>query len=195
MPKATDVVRILDGEARRIGAARRIGLRRELAQRRLIAALAVRPQPHGRVRLARLAEPGLGQRDHGFLLAAMREPRHRLAERDDLSGLRQRRRDDAVGVGLEVAVGELVAREIERAPGAFEPAFGFVLRPLLAVEVGDRRVAARAQRRVALEIGRRLREVRGRGGMLGLRRFRPAASGPADRAAPRRRRRARGRRH
>ncbi len=73
----------------------------------------------------------------------MGEPHHRLADGDDLTGLGQRRGDHAVGVGLEVGIAELVAREVERAPGALEAPFGFVLRRLLAVEVGDRRVAAR----------------------------------------------------
>ena len=76
----------------------------------------------------------------------MGEPRDRLADRDDLAGLGERRRDDAVGVGLEIGIAELVARELERTPRALDAAFGFVLRQLLAVEVRDRRKAALAQR-------------------------------------------------
>ena len=71
------VIGVEDREARRKGAGRRVGLRRKLAQPRLEAAVAIRPQPHGRLRLLRLAEPGFRQRHDGFLLALMREPRHR----------------------------------------------------------------------------------------------------------------------
>ncbi len=45
------VVRVLDGEARRIGAGGGVGLRRELAQPRLEAAVAIGPQPHRRLGL------------------------------------------------------------------------------------------------------------------------------------------------
>ena len=76
----------------------------------------------------------------------MREPRDRLADRDHLARLGERRRDDAVGVGLQFGVGELIARELERTLGPLDAAFGFVLRQLLAVEVRDRREAALAQR-------------------------------------------------
>ena len=163
------VVGILDGEARRVGAASRgrpAATARAAAQRSCgrDPTTGARPSP----RLARLAEPGLGQRDHRFLLAVMGEPRHRLADGDDLAGLGQRRGDHAVGVGLEFGIGELIAREVERALGALEPPFGLVLGGLLAIEVGDRRIAAPSQRGVALEIGGRLREIRGRGGELGL---------------------------
>src|SRR2546430_9100641 len=47
-----------------------------------------------------------GQRDHGFLLAAMGETRDGLADRDDLARLGERRRDDAVRVGLEIAIAD-----------------------------------------------------------------------------------------
>ena len=45
----------------------------------------------------------------------MGEPRHRLADRDDLAGLGERRGDDAVGVALELGIGQLIAGEVERA--------------------------------------------------------------------------------
>ena len=98
----------------------------------------------------------------------MGELHDRLADRDDLSGFGPRRRDHAVGVGLEIGIGELVAGEVERAAGAPEAAFGFVVRRLLAVVFGDRRVAARLQRGVAVEIGRGLRKTRGGRGKLRL---------------------------
>ena len=81
----------------------------------------------------------------------MGEPCHRLTEGDDLTGLGQRRRNHAVGIGLEIGIGELVAGEVERAPRALEAPFGFVLGRLLAIEVGDRGIAACLQRGVALE--------------------------------------------
>ena len=84
------------------------------------------------MRHARVAEPSLGQGHLGFLLAAMREPRHRLADGDDLSGLRERRGDDAVGIGAKLGIGELVAGELECAARALEPALGFVACRLLA---------------------------------------------------------------
>ena len=101
----------------------------------------------------------------------MREPRDRLSDRDHLARLGERRRDDAVGVGFQFGVAELVACELERALGALDAAFGFVLRQLLAVEVRDRREAALAQCHVALMIGGGLRLVGGRGGKLGGRAF------------------------
>ena len=68
----------------------------------------------------------------------MGEPRHRLPDGHDLARLGQRRRDDAVGVGLELRIGELIAGKIERALRALEAAFGLVLGGLLAIVVGDR---------------------------------------------------------
>ena len=65
----------------------------------------------------------------------------------------ERRGDHAVGVGLEIGIAELIAREVERALGALEAAFGLVLRRFLAVEIRDRGEAARLERGVALEIG------------------------------------------
>ena len=61
--------------------------------------------------LARLAEPGLRQRDDGFHLAVPGEFDNRLPDSDDLAGLAQRRRDDAVGIGRKLRLGELVLRE------------------------------------------------------------------------------------
>jgi hypothetical protein len=74
--------------------------------------------------------------------------------------------DHAVGVGLELGTGELIARQIERAPRAIEPALCFIGCRLLAVEVGDRGPAVGLELRMALEIGSRLREIRGRRGEL-----------------------------
>ena len=118
MPNATLSSGSRDGEARRVGAGRGVGLRRELAQPGIEAAAALRPQLDRRGGLARLAEPGLRQRHHGFLLAVVGEPRHRLADGDDLAGLGQGRGDHAVGVGLEVGIAERIAGEVERALGA-----------------------------------------------------------------------------
>ena len=116
MPSATRVVGILDGEARRVGAGRGIGLRRELAQARREAAVRARPQPHAWRATARASPSQVsGSATSGFHLAAMGEPRHRLAERHHLARLGQRRGDHAVGVGLELRIGELIAGEIERA--------------------------------------------------------------------------------
>ena len=169
MPKATAVVRVRDSEARRVGAGGGIGLRRELAQPRIEAAVALRPQLHRGLGLARLAEPGLRQRHHRFLLAPVGEPRHRLADGDDLAGLGQGRGDHAVGVGLEVGIAELHcgARSSARLARC-EPPFGLVIRRLLAVEVGDRREALALERGVALQVGGRLGEIGGGGGELGL---------------------------
>ena len=97
----------------------------------------------------------------------MREPRDRLADRHHLAWLGERRRDDAVGVGFQFGVAELIARQLERTLRPLDAAFGFVLGELLAVEVGDRREAALAQRDVALMVGAGLRQVGGRGGELG----------------------------
>ena len=99
----------------------------------------------------------------------MGEPRHRLADGDDLTGFGQRRGDDAVGIRPEVGIAALIARQLERAPGTLEPPFGFVFRRLLAVEVRDRGVATPLQRRVTLIVGRRLRDARGGCGKLGFR--------------------------
>ena len=65
--------------------------------------------------------------------------------------------------GLELGIGELVAREVERPLRAFEPALRLVLRGLLAFVVCDGRIAARLQAGEAQLVGRRLREVRGGG--------------------------------
>src|SRR3979409_18339 len=52
------------------------------------------PRPGPRARAA----PG------PFLLAAVGAAPHRLADGDDLAGLRERRGDDAVGIGLELGI-------------------------------------------------------------------------------------------
>src|SRR2546430_8913065 len=52
-------------------------------------------------------------------------------------------------VGLELGIGELIARKLERAAGAFETAFGLVLGGFLAVEIGDCREAAGLEGRIA----------------------------------------------
>ena len=98
----------------------------------------------------------------------MREPRDGLADGDHLAGFRRRRGDYAVRVGLEIGIAELVACEVERALGAYEAAFGLVLCRSLAVEVGNRREAARLERRIALEVGGRLVDIGGRGRELGF---------------------------
>ena len=118
--------------------------------------------------LRRLGEPRLGQRDNGFLPAAMGKPHDRLADGDHLAGLGERGRDHAVGIGLELGIVELAVGEIEGALGALEPPFGLVLRRLLAIEVGDRGLAARLQRGIALEVGGGLGKTRGRRGELSL---------------------------
>jgi hypothetical protein len=115
----------------------------------------------------RFGEQGLRQRDHGFLLAAVGEARHRLADGNDLAGLSQGGGDHAGGVGLEVGIVELVLREVERAPGAVEAALCLVARRLLALEVRRRRPTLALELCVTLEIRRSLREVRGGGGELG----------------------------
>ena len=89
----------------------------------------------------------------------MGKPRHRLADRDNLARLGQGRRDHAVGAGLEVRIGKLVTREIERALGPFETAVGFVARRLLAIELGHRRKPAALERGVAFLVGGRLGEA------------------------------------
>jgi hypothetical protein len=53
--------------------------------------------------------------------------RDRLADGHHLSGLDACRRDDAVSVGLELGVGQLVAGQIERAARARKPALGLVV--------------------------------------------------------------------
>ena len=82
-----------------------------------------------------------------------------VAMSSDLPGFGRSRGDDAVGVGLELRIRELVAREIERAAGALDPALGFVSGGVLAVEIGNRCEAAGLQRRVALRLGRGLRKI------------------------------------
>jgi hypothetical protein len=161
-------VGILDGEARGIGAGQRVRLRRQLTQACRKTVLGARPQPHARLRLTRLAEPGLRQRDHGFHFAALRQPHHRLADGDDLPRLRERRGDDAVGIRLELGIGKLVARELERTPCPFEPAVGLVLGRLLAFVICDGGIAARLQAGKAHFVRGRLGEVRGGGGDLRL---------------------------
>ena len=137
------VVRVLDREARRIGAGGRVGLRRELAQR-APRSCGRAPTTAARVALDLRASPS---QVSGSATTASFSPR--WASRatgwpiaTTWPGSAERRGDDAVGVGLEVGIAELVAREIERAPRALEPAFGLVVRRLLAVEVGDRGEAA-----------------------------------------------------
>ena len=62
----------------------------------------------------------------------------------------------------------MVARQIKRAPRAVEAALCFIAGRLLAVEVGDRGPAVGLELRIALEVGSRLREIRGRRGQLRL---------------------------
>jgi hypothetical protein len=82
----------------------------------------------------------------------VRQARYGLADGNDLTRFGEGRGNDTVGIRLEVGIAELIARKVERAPGAFEPRFRFVLRRLLAVEVGHRCVAARLQGGGALVI-------------------------------------------
>src|SRR5205823_9685857 len=117
---------------------RRVGLWRKFTQSRLEATIAVRPQSNDGLRLTCLGEPGLWQCDEGFLLATVGEARHGLTNCDHLTWLGERGGDHAVGIGLEVGIGELVAREIERALRAVEAALCFIACRLLAVEVGQR---------------------------------------------------------
>ena len=65
----------------------------------------------------------------------MGKPRHGLADGHDLTGFGQRRGYDAVGIRLEIGIAVLIARQVEGAPGALEPPFGFVVGRLLALEV------------------------------------------------------------
>src|SRR5215467_9457350 len=116
-----------------------------------VALVGIRPEPHGRLRSARFAEPGFRECDDRLFLAAMREPYHGLAERDHLARLRQRCRDVAVGISLQLGIIQLIAREVERTPRALEATFRLVLRRTLALEIGGRSIAARFQRVVAVE--------------------------------------------
>src|SRR4029078_9586888 len=77
----------------------------------------------------------------------------------------------AVRSCLELGIVELVARQIERALGTREPAFRLALRGGLAIEIGDRRVTARLERLIALEIRGGLTEIRGGGRKLRFRAF------------------------
>ena len=72
----------------------------------------------------------------------MCEPGHGLTDGHDLAGLGKRRRNDAFGIGPKVGITVLIAGEIERAAGALEPSFRFVVGRLLALEVRDRRITA-----------------------------------------------------
>ena len=131
--------------------------------------VAIGPQPYCRLGMASLFKPGLRQRDDCFLLAAMRQPRYGLTDRDNLSGLGEGRGDHAINVSLKIAIGELVAGELERALRARESALGLIVRRLLEIELGDRRVTALLQGGIALQISSSLRPVRGRRCKLGLR--------------------------
>ena len=103
------------------------------------------------------------------------------------------RGDDAVGVGLEFRISELIARKLERALRPLEAAFGLILRGLLAIVVGDRGIAASFQGSEALLIGRGLRQIRRGGAEFGLRalhlqlqvlRIEPATTSPACTRSP-----------
>src|SRR5204862_23964 len=87
---------------------------------------------------------------------------------DNLTWFGERGGDHAVGIGLEIGVGELVARKIKRAPRALKATLCFIARCLLAVKVGDRGPAVGLELRIALEVGSRLRDIRGRRGELRL---------------------------
>jgi hypothetical protein len=154
-----DVIGIGNRETRRIGAGRGIGLRGELAQLGGKAALGIRPEFHTGNRLARLAKPSLRQRNQRFLLAAMGEPHHALPDGHDLTGLRHGRGDHAIGVGLELRIGKLIACQIKCALRPLQPAVGLILGGLLAIVVGNRRIAALAQRAIAQLVGRGLRDA------------------------------------
>ncbi len=111
----------------------------------------------------------LRQGDNGFFFAETGEACHRLADGDDLSGFGRRRGDDAVGVGFEFGISELIAGEFERALRARQPALGLVVGRLLAIEIGNGGVATRFQGVVALQVGGGLCQAGGRGGQLRLR--------------------------
>ena len=89
----------------------------------------------------------------------MGKPRHGLTDRDHLTGLGHGRGDHAVGAGLEVGIGKLIAGEIERAFGALETALRLVACRLFAIELGHGRKAAALERGVALLVGARLSET------------------------------------
>ncbi len=98
----------------------------------------------------------------------MGKPRHRLADGDHLAGLGQGRGDHAGGVGLEVRIIELVAREIEGTSGAVEATLRLVARRFLALEIGRGCPALALELGVSLEVRRGLGQVRGGGSELGL---------------------------
>src|SRR5262245_60737332 len=97
------------------------------------------------------------------------ETGHGLTDCNHLTWLGERGGDHAVGVGLEIGIGELIARQIECAPRAVEAALCFIACRLLAVKVGDRRPAVSPNLRIALEISCRLREIRSRRGEFSIR--------------------------
>jgi hypothetical protein len=72
----------------------------------------------------------------------MCEPGHGLTDGHDLAGLGKRRRNDAFGIGPKVGIAMLIAGEIERAAGALEPPFRFVVGSFFALEIRDRRITA-----------------------------------------------------
>ncbi len=98
----------------------------------------------------------------------MGEPHDRLTQRHHLARLGQDGGDHTVGVGLEIRVGKLVAREFERTLRPLHPAFGFVPGGLLALIVGRGRKTALAQVLVALLVGGGLGQIGGGGRQLGL---------------------------
>jgi len=87
------------------------------------------------------------------------EPHDGLPDGDDLSGLDRRRRYDAVNVGFELRVGDLIAGEVERALRAFEAPLRLVLGGFLAFVIRDGRVAPCPEGVVARLVRRGLREV------------------------------------
>ena len=105
------------------------------------------------------------------------EARDGLTDCDHLTCLGEGGGDHAVGVGLEIGIGELIARQIERALRAVEAALCFIACRLLAVEIDDRGPAVGLELRIAVEVGSRLREIGG-GCDFGLVRSVDLASNP-----------------
>src|SRR5262249_37249247 len=111
-----------------------------------------RPQLDRGFRLACPCAPRFRNSDDGFLLAAGRTAHHRLPDGDNLAGLGKRSRAHAFGIGPKICLVYLDAPKVVSAPRTREPAFGFIRRRLLAIEVGDRGPAAGLQSGIAVEV-------------------------------------------